>query len=390
METNLRTRLGKRVAEILDSASVSIGTTNSYDVQLKSEGFIAEALAGGDIAIGEGYMDRKWWCNGDLAEILFRIFDSGLEREFRGRPWNTLGLFVSSFLARPRWVLRSRPASAAHYSLPPFLFEKMLGKDGDYTCCRWPEGVTTLAEANRVKRAELARKFHIQAGDSVLEIGCGTGGLARYLDLEHGARVTGVTNSPEHAALAEEHCKGSSVRIVLANYRDMPRETYDKIVSVGQAEHVPLQELDVYARFAYDRLRPGGMLLWHYITGSGRPNPWVNKWIFPGGVLKPMWKMEEAASRYFGPAEDWENFGWDYYLTLVAWHKNCVTHREEIDRVCGETLANLFGSTERFWRMWDFYLLSFAARFKCRKINVGQAVYVKGGVRDGVYQTSRL
>lgn len=386
----MQTKHGKRVEELLAKAEVSIGTTDSCDIQLKNEDFIRRAFAGGHIAIGEGYMDHEWWCKGDFVDIFCRIFESGLEREFRGHPWNTLGLVLSSVLAKPQSFLKSRPASAVHYSLPPFLFRKMLGEDGDYTCCRWPAGVGTLAEANRVKRAEIGRKLQINAGDSVLEIGCGTGGLARYLALERGANVTGITNSPEHAALAEEHCRGTSVRIIQANYRHIPIETYDKIISVGQAEHVPLNELDTYARFAFDRLRTDGMLLWQYITGSGRPNPWVNKWIFPGGVLKPMWMMERAASAYFGPAEDWENFGWDYYLTLMAWYQNCVIHRDELDRECGELLAQMFGSFERFWRMWEFYLLSFAARFKSRKINVGQAIYVKGGTRDGVYQTSRL
>lgn len=287
--------------------------------------------------------------------------------------------------------MRSRSASAAHYSLPPFLFDKMLGEDGDYTCCRWPDGVTTLEEANRVKRSKIARKLQIEKGDRVLEVGCGRGGFAKYLAVEHGAEVTGITDSPEHAERAREDCKGtSSVKIIQANYRHVPVGPYDKVVSIGQAEHVPLNELDIYARFAFDRLRPGGILLWQYITGSGRPNPWVSKWVFPGGVLKPMWMMEQAASAYFGPAEDWENFGWDYYRTLMAWYGNCVTHREEINRVCGETLVRLFGSLDRFWQWLEFYLLPFAARFKARKINVGQSVHVKGGTRRGVYKTSRL
>ncbi|PIR84028.1 hypothetical protein COU18_01310 [Candidatus Kaiserbacteria bacterium CG10_big_fil_rev_8_21_14_0_10_51_14] len=384
----MQTKQGKYVEELLATAGVTIGTHPLCDIQVRDEGVIPRLIAGGDLAIAEAYMYRKWTTD-DLFEILYKVFTSEIEGHLRRNKWATLKLLFRSLVANPNAIWRSRRAAAKAYDLPDPLYEYML-EGGDYSCHRYITGKESLAEAREIKWRGLAAKMHLEPGMRVIEIGCGEGGFAAWLAETFDVEVVAVTNSRRHAERARERCKGLRVTVLLADYRHLPpMQLFDRAVSVGMLEHVGTKNLRRFMRIVCELLLPRGIFVCHYICGSGRLNAFLRKYVFPDGVVPPMWMVECAAYPYFRAAEDWENFGWDYHLTLLQWYRNCVKHRAKIESECGEILAKIFGSFDRFWRVWvEFYLLGTAARFKARKISVGQAVYVKGGT-EGVYHTSR-
>ena len=222
-----------------------------------------------------------------------------------------------------------------------------------------------------------------------MDIGCGWGSFAKFAAEKYGASVVGITISREQAALAEERCKGLSVEIRIQDYREV-NEQFDHIVSLGMFEHVGYKNYRAYFEMANRCLNDNGLFLLHTIGSDVSTligEPWSCKYIFPGGMLPSIAQIGKAIEKLF-VMEDWHNFGTDYDKTLMAWFKNfdatwSASAPLQRDK---PTLKDTYG--ERFYRMWKYYLLSFAGAFRAREIQLWQIVLSKHGVPGG-YQSLR-
>lgn len=203
----------------------------------------------------------------------------------------------------------------------------------------------------------------------LLDIGCGWGGLAAYAARHYGVSVDGVTISAEQQKLAQQHCKGLNVSILLQDYRDLDK-TYDRIVSVGMFEHVGPKNYDTYFSVVDRCLKPKGLFLLHTI-GSNETgvnvDPWINKYIFPNGCL-PSIRQIASVSESRLIMEDWHNFGSDYDKTLMAWHQRF--------NAAWATLAPHY--TVQFRRMFNYYLCACAGAFRARDIELWQVLFSRG------------
>jgi cyclopropane-fatty-acyl-phospholipid synthase len=193
--------------------------------------------------------------------------------------------------------------------------------------------------------------------------------------------VVGVTISRRQVEFAREHVGDLPVEIRLQDYRSLD-ETFDRIVSVGMIEHVGHRNHGTFMRVARRCLAPEGLMLLHTIGAnhsSHRGDPWIDRYIFPDGVLPSMSQLARAAEHRF-VLEDWHGFGPDYDRTLMAWHRNVVTRWSE--------LADRYD--DRFYRMWTYYLLACAGAFRARKNQLWQLVLSPEGVVGGYLAPRRV
>ena len=226
-------------------------------------------------------------------------------------------------------------------------------------------------ESSKVK---LYRRYIGEGRRRVLDVGCGWGGLSRWMTMQHGVEVTGITISREQADLARQRCQGLPVMIELMDYRDLSGQ-FDCIVSVGMFEHVGRQNYASYFKTMHSLLAPGGLFLLQTI-GARRHvysmDPWIEKYIFPNGMLPPARAIVDGTDKLF-TIEDWHNFGADYDRTLMAWHQNLI-----------DAWPSLSGQyDDRFRRMFEYYLLTCAGAFRSRENQCWQVVLSAGGISGG-------
>jgi cyclopropane-fatty-acyl-phospholipid synthase len=256
--------------------------------------------------------------------------------------------------------LRAKANVAAHYDLNRRLYRLFLDEDMQYSCAYFERPGQSLDEAQKAKKRHIAAKLLIGEGMRVLDIGCGFGGLALYLAGAAGARATGVTLSEEQFAIANERARHSGlaerVEFRLQDYRDV-RETFDRIVSVGMFEHVGVNRYDEFFQTVRRRLKDGGVMLLHSIGRNSVPgatNPWIRKYIFPGGHIPSLSEVLPAVERSGLYVTDIEILRLHYAETLRNWRERFVARRDEAMRLYDE----------RFCRMWEFYLAGSETSFR--------------------------
>ncbi len=250
-------------------------------------------------------------------------------------------------------VDRSKRNVAHHYDLNGRLYALFLDRDRQYSCAYFPTGNETLEEAQLLKKRHIAAKLKLDRPDlEVLDIGCGWGGMALHLAREWGARVTGITLSEEQLAEARRRAADAGlsdrVRFELMDYRAWNRPV-DRIVSVGMFEHVGINNFTTFFRKVKDALKPDGVALVHAIgrmSGPGNTNPWLTKYIFPGGYSPALSEVLPAVEKAGLWATDIEILRLHYALTLREWRRRFAANRDAI--------AALYD--ERFCRMFEFYL----------------------------------
>jgi cyclopropane-fatty-acyl-phospholipid synthase len=346
-----------------------------------------------ELALGELYMDGRLTVeNGGIADLL-ELASINLSNQKAPAPLRFLRRLQR--LAKPI-RLRNRPRRAKrnvahHYDLSGRLYDLFLDRDRQYSCAYFSNPRMTLEQAQAAKKRHIAAKLHLERpGLNVLDIGCGWGGLA--MDLARGARakVTGITLSEEQLALARRRAAEAGLsracRFELADYRQIGG-VFDRIVSVGMFEHVGAPYYDVYFGKIAERLAPDGVALIHTIgcpLGPGATNPWMAKYIFPGGYIPALSEMTAAVERAGLLVSDVEILRRHYALTLRAWRKRFTAHRDEAARLYDE----------RFCRMWEFYLAGCEMAFRHGGLVVFQLQLVKRPdalpiTRDYMYEDER-
>ncbi|WP_260482883.1 SAM-dependent methyltransferase [Sphingomicrobium flavum] len=256
-----------------------------------------------------------------------------------------------------RWMRRNNPVKskdnvAHHYDLSDELYDLFLDPNRQYSCSYFTGDDKDLAASQRDKLAHIAAKLYLREGDHVLDIGSGWGGLALYIHRVSGCRVTGITLSEEQLkyarAWAEREGVADKVQFQLIDYRKLEGQ-FDRIVSVGMFEHVGAAHYDEFYAAVKRLMKPDGVMLLHTIGklgGAGAPDPFTDKWIFPGYHIPSLSQMCAASEPHRLIASDVETLRLHYAHTLRSWLQNVEAKKAEIVALYDE----------RFYRMWTFYL----------------------------------
>lgn len=360
------------VHELLEKADIEINGSRPWDIHINHSGFFKRVLQEGSLGLGESYMDGWWEC--DRLDIFFhQVLKHKLDQQLPHHFKDTLRI-AAARLTNLQSKKRAWIVGKEHYDLGNDLFSLMLDPYMQYSCGYWKEA-TTLATAQEAKLDMICRKLALEPGMSLLDIGCGWGGLAEFAARHYGVKVHGVTISAEQQKLAQQRCSGLDVTILLQDYRDL-NEQFDRIVSVGMFEHVGPKNYATYFDVVDRNLKPDGIFLLHTIGAIKTDmsvDPWIDKYIFPNGCLPSVRHVADASEPHF-ILEDWHNFGADYDKTLMAWHERFLQAWPE--------LADKYG--ERFKRMFSYYLNACAGAFRARDIQLWQIVFsrgVEGGLR---------
>ncbi len=318
------------------------------------------------LAFGEGYMDGEILPieGSDIHALIDLLCLNLYDERGTGHP----GERAMEWL---RWVRRRldqlNPAGRAernaahHYDLNGRLYALFLDRDRQYSCAYFPTGEETLEEAQALKKRHIAAKLKLdRPGLEVLDIGCGWGGMALTLARDWGARVTGVTLSKEQLevarARAAEAGLADRVRFELMDYRAWDRPV-DRVVSVGMFEHVGIDHYRTFFRMLHGALRPDGVALIHAIgrsDGPGSTNPWLAKYIFPGGYSPALSEVLPAVEKAGLWVTDIEVLRLHYARTISHWRRRFAANRDAI--------ASLYD--ERFCRMFEFYLAGCEVAFR--------------------------
>ena len=255
---------------------------------------------------------------------------------------------------------RARRNVAHHYDLSDRLYALFLDTDRQYSCAYFADPANGLEQAQQDKLAHIAAKLAVAPGMTVLDIGCGWGGMALYLHRTLGADVLGITLSEEQLRVARARAVAAGVadkvRFELLDWRQVTGR-FDRIVSVGMFEHVGPTHYRAFMRRCRALLAPDGVMLLHTIGRLGPPgttDAWTAKYIFPGGynpALSEIVRAQEGEKLFL---TDVEVLRLHYAWTLQHWYARVVAHREEIVALYDE----------RFYRMWTFYLAGAAVAFE--------------------------
>ena len=354
------------VSEMLGRAGIAINGTAASDIQVKHPDFFKRVMQEGSLGLGESYMDGWWEC--ERLDLFFtQVLRAGLENQLPSHLKDTLRIATARLLnlqsKKRAWIVGKE-----HYDLGNDLFTRMLDPFMQYSCGYWKEA-DSLEQAQRDKLQLICQKLQLEPGMRVLDIGCGWGGLAQFMAQNYGVSVVGVTISAEQQKMAQARCEGLDVTILLQDYRDL-RDQFDRIVSVGMFEHVGPKNYRTYFDVVDRNLKPDGLFLLHTIGSKKtdhRVDPWINKYIFPNGCLPSVRQIANASESHF-VMEDWHNFGADYDTTLMAWYTRFLASWPEI--------ADNY--SERFKRMFSYYLNACAGAFRARDIQLWQVVFSRG------------
>lgn len=359
------------IREMLAKVDVGINASRPWDIQIHDRRLFGRVMRHGSLGLGEAYMEGWWDCQA-LDQFFYRVINGGLEKHFRLTLPVLLGI-AAYCLRNLQSVARARMVAVKHYDFGNDMFEAMLDPSMQYSCAYW-QGAAGLEQAQRNKMELICRKLRLEPGMRVLDIGCGWGGLGRYMARRYRARVTGVTVSEAQIAYAKAHSEGFDVEWLLEDYRSLSGK-YDRIVSVGMFEHVGHKNYAVFIDTARRLLKEDGLFLLHTI-GSNKNmlsvDPWIEKYIFRNGILPSVSRIGKAIMGRF-VMEDWHNFGVDYDKTLMAWAQNFSRGREQ----------GKFACTESVYRMFCYYLHSCAAAFRARDLQLWQVLLSPRGVPGG-------
>ena len=358
----------KKLEQLFEAADIRIGGNRPWDIQIHQPQVFRRTITEGNLGLGEAYMDGWWECH-ELDEFFFRLLTSKANEKVVN-PTNIIGEWIGS-IYNLQHSSRAFTVGEKHYNTGNDLFERMLDKRMIYSCGYWKEA-SSLDEAQEKKLRLVFDKLHLQPGMSVLDIGCGWGGAARFAAEHYKVSVTAITVSTEQAKIARELCSGLPVRVEVVDYRKL-HGSFDRIYSIGMFEHVGHKNYRNYFEHLSRSLKPDGLTLLHTV-GCNIPcnngDPWSSKYIFPNSMLPAASQITKSCERLF-TLEDWHVFSHDYALTLKAWYENFETHWPTLE----------FRYSEEFRRMWRYYLLSFAGAFRARSIQLWQILLSKNGLQ---------
>ncbi|WP_421997441.1 class I SAM-dependent methyltransferase [Roseovarius confluentis] len=338
------------------------GGTPSAAITLHDPALPRKIIMSPELAVGEAYMDGTLTIVDDDLRSFLTLAVSNMAAQ--GKPWfhRPLDIYrqLSRYINQFNPAKRARANVAHHYDLSGELYDLFLDEDRQYSCAYFARPDMTLEQAQAAKKRHIADKLLLKPGMRVLDIGCGWGGMALTLARDYGAEVVGVTLSKEQHALASRRAAeaglSDKVKFHLMDYRSVTG-TFDRIVSVGMFEHVGVPHYREYFRTVHDLLAEDGVALIHTIGQTDEPgatNPWILKYIFPGGYCPSLSEATRAIEVNALHTCDIEVWRLHYAETLRHWYDRFMAN---IDRV-----RELYD--DRFCRMWRYYLIACEATFR--------------------------
>ena len=304
---------------------------------------------------------------GDLKDFLRLVVGNLADRD--SLPKEKLTLLRSLWLKNS--LRKARKNSSFHYDQDEALFRLFLDSDMQYTCGYWADGVQNIEEAQVAKRRHIIRKLRLsESGLKVLDIGSGWGGLSLEMARDHGAQVKGILLSEEQKRVAEQRVAEAGLaencHFALQDYRHHKGQ-YDRIVTVGMLEHIGKAHYPTYFRKVQELLAPDGVYVLHTIVSlnphMSAGDPFILKYIFPGGAIPTLSILTSSIAKaglHIRDSEIWH--GTHYEKTLLAWNEKFQANRAEAEKI----------RDSRFCRVWELYLLGFAAMFRYGPIGVVQ------------------
>jgi len=327
------------------------------------------------LAFGEAFMSGRLTLEqGTLYEFLETLVTNAGRRGPPGSSRTLDGLrYATRWLRQYNPISRAQRNASHHYDIPPEIYDLFLDPDWQYSCAYFPYEHIDVAEAQRAKKRHIAAKLRTAPAQDVLDIGCGWGGLGLSLAKLAGVRVTGITLSSQQLRRARERAKktglDNQVKFELRDYRKIDQK-FDRIVSVGMFEHVGVTHYQAFFDQIAKLLKDDGVALLHSIgrsDGPGITNPFIEKYIFPGGYIPSLSEVLPAIERAGLMVADIEILRLHYALTLRAWRNAFMARRDEAKHLMGE----------RFCRMWEFYLAGSELAFRHQGMMVFQIQLIK-------------
>jgi cyclopropane-fatty-acyl-phospholipid synthase len=383
------------VLKLFRAANVNFSQNNAAqncDIVVLDDSFYTDVLHYKTLGLGEAYMAGKF-TSPNLDRLLSKLQTLNtlslwqLLRLLSIRDWLWLlkylvfkwMLWCSWYFCNPQSILKSKQVAKEHYDLPTVLYEKMLDPTMLYSCAYWTDKATSLETAQQLKTQLIIQKLKLVDGDQVLEIGSGWGHIAATIAKQYPrCHVLGISVSQEQVQYCRKtFCDIPNVEFRLIDYRQLPAQSYDKIYSVGFFEHVGYKNYKEFFALTYSLLKENGLMLLHTITKhqhSKTNDPWFDKYIFPGGYLPSISEVVAVVESEKSPSfqlADVQEFGDYYALTLDHWWQNFQKHFCTLQ----QTIPSVF--TNRFRRMWQFYLLMSKVGFTSKHLHLAQFVFTK-------------
>jgi cyclopropane-fatty-acyl-phospholipid synthase len=375
LETNLqKLKHGGVSVEYWDGDKKSYGPEKPYvTLRFKSPQAVRKMMRSPTLGIGESYAEGLLEVDGPLTDVV-RI---AIENPSRLKP-------LARAMARPRLHHNTRTHQksyiAHHYDLGNDFYKLWLDKQMLYTCAYYRSPKDSLEKAQEQKIDYILKKLRIEKGQSIADLGCGWGTLLITAAKKYGATGIGVTLSEEQVKYANEAAKKAGVdklvKFELLNYQALPEQgkVYDRVVSVGMMEHVGQHNHHSYFEAVDALLKPGGVSVAHFISQQTElpVDPWIDKYIFPGGYLPTPREITALLPRYNFRLTDYENLRQHYALTLHEWRKRFNDHQDWVEKKFDK----------KFYRMWDFWLACSEGSFQYGSIDLSHFVFTKGVNND--------
>ena len=403
--------------KLWDQAEIPADTKPKFTLVLNHPGALRRMFTPPiELSAGEAYIYGDFDIQGDLyalygmqADLLDHNFTAtdaaSLVRDIQRLPNSGPKRDITRPPAQLRGKLHSKErdlqAIRFHYNVSNEFYSLWLDRQMQYSCGYFPTAGEDLDSAQAKKIEHICRKLRLQPGERLLDIGCGWGGLAMAAAQAHGVQVVGVTLSDKQASYAQEKAASlglaERVRIEMRDYRDLEKESFDKIVSVGMFEHVGRAHLPEYFHQAYRLLKPGGLFLNHGISARALPadmerlkgldgsqpahrpvqsyferkvlglGSFSQHYIFPDGELVPVSEANLIAEASGFEVRDVENLREHYALTLRNWVRRLEEHHDEAVSLVGEAV----------YRTWRLYMSFSAVQFENWQIAVNQSLLAK-------------
>jgi cyclopropane-fatty-acyl-phospholipid synthase len=351
-----------------------------------------DILKSPSLGVGEAYMDGRLIVeDGTILDLLEMVVESNRWED--ASEAKALGRDLKRLLRKLRHndPTRSRRNVAHHYDLSDELYELFLDEDKQYSCAYFTDPANSLERAQADKKAHIAAKLALEPGQRVLDIGSGWGGMALYLHKVASVDVLGITLSEHQLKIARQRAKAAGVsdhvKFELIDYRLLD-DRFDRIVSVGMFEHVGRKHYGEFFAKCRELLKPDGVMLLHTIgllgEPAGGPDPFTDKYIFPGYHLPSLSEMLTASERVRLIASDVETLRLHYAYTLRHWLERATKQKAKIEALYDA----------RFFRMWEFYLAGGIVMFESGAACNYQIQYVRDRnavpiTRDYMIETER-
>lgn len=344
---------------------------------LKTPAIVPRLLVDPELAFGEAYQRGELEIEGAMADLFPILFDNSSPMpRWMETAWHGAALFSR---LRPLSQGQNQRDIAHHYDLGNDFYNLWLDATMTYSCAYFQSPADSLETAQRQKIAHIGRKLQLHRGQTLLDVGCGWGGLLSETVREYGVEGLGITLSEEQKKWFDEHTSPKlrdHARVELQHYHDLAQTgaKFDRVVSVGMAEHVGRHNLPTYIADVKRLLKPHGLGVLHLITGIHEEptSEWLVRYIFPGGYIPSLAEIMVQMAKRDLVVYDVENLGQHYALTLDKWSEGYERNIEWVRAKYGE----------EFVRMWRLYLEFSAASFRLEDIYLHQIVFSNGKAKD--------